>query len=275
MGNILYTLFIFFLFLNFPTLISSQDSKEVDIEFENFKALKKKELEERKTKEKEQEYKDFLEFQEYKNKKSAETKEEKELQRKREEGKVAYSPWAVQYGLTSGFLSVPNEKSGRSTQFLVAAEYHVPESKFGYRLGLSIWNYNYGYGKERFERDALNILYFTRGNIFLPYLLDSSLLEKRKVAGYGVDFIVDYHFNPRKFVDPYLFGGFGVGVCDKQCNMIKISAGGGVRINLRSGYVLSELIFEKPFFALSPADQTTVYPNFFMAGIRIGFGMFL
>ncbi len=282
-----YRLIILFLFLGFSSLLVSQESKglkgakeseeskEVDLSYEEFKAMRKKEQEMKKAQEKEQEYRDYVEFQEFKRRKSVTSAEEQEMEKKRNEGKIAYAPWAVQYLGTSAYASETNGRTGRSGQFLVSAEYHEPTSKIGYRLGLSAWNYNYGNRSDRFERDLIIATLISQGRFFIPLLLDESLYRKTTITGNSLDFFVDYHFKPRKFVDPYFFGGVGVGICDYECNAFKVSVGGGVRVNLKSGYFLSELIAEKPFFAFSERNNQVGNPNLFISGIRIGFGMFL
>jgi hypothetical protein len=273
-----YRLIILFLFLGFSNVLVSQgakESKEVDLSYEEFKAMRKKEQENKKAQEKEQEYRDYVEFQEFKRKKAGESLEEQEMEKKRNEGKIAYSPWAVQYLATSGYVGESNGRTGRSGQFLVSAEYHEPTSKLGFRLGLSSWNYNYSGKIQKLEKDFLTVFFVSQGNLFPFLIIEPFVNRNAKISGNSLDFHIDYHFKPRQFVDPYIFGGAGIGICERQCNAIKIAAGGGVRINIKVGYFLSEIVFEKPFFAFSPDDQTAINPNLYMAGIRVGFGMFL
>ncbi len=261
--------------IGFSNALFSQESKEADQSFEEFKALRKKEKETREAKEKEQEYKDYLEFQEYRKKKSEEGTADQELEKKKKEGKIAYSPWAVQYSVTSGLIGGTKGESGTTGQFLVMGEYHVPESKLGYRLGLSSWNYIYRTQNQKLERDLITASFIAQGNIVYPFLFQSILQEKTTISTSSVDFIVDYHFSPRKFVDPYLFSGIGIGTCSNQCNALKVLAGGGIRINIREGYFLSELLIEKPFFAFNSGNQNTSISNIYSSGFRIGFGIFM
>lgn len=270
--SILFTLSLILISTN---LAFSQEAKEVDSSFEEFKALRKKEREAREAKEKEQEYKDYLEFQEFKKKKSGEIIEEQDIERKKKEGKVAYSPWAVQYSATSGIVGGTKGESGTTAQFLVVGEYHVPESKFGYRLGISSWNYTYQTHNQKFERDLISTIFLSQGNIIYPLIFQSVFLERTRISVSSADFIFDYHFNPRKLFDPYIFGGVGIGTCSNQCNALRVLTGGGIRVNIREGYFLSELLLEKPFFAFSGENHNTSISNIYSGGFRIGFGIFL
>ncbi len=253
----------------------TKNSQEVDADYEEFKALRKKEQEAKKAKEKEQEYLDYVEFQEFKKRKSAETIEEQEIEKKRKEGKVAYSPWAVQYIGASGIVFDSNFKNGNFSQFLVAAEYHEPSSKFGFRLGLAGWTYNFASKIQNIERDYFSVFFLSRGNI-LPFLIYEPYFSRNsKISGNSLDFHLDYHFKPRQFVDPYVFAGSGIGVCESECNVIKLFVGAGIRVNIKAGYFLSEFMIDKPFFAISESDRFSTNPNLFQTGFRIGFGIFL
>jgi hypothetical protein len=188
------------------------------------------------------------------------------------EGKSKFNNFSVQYFGGAGIVNGKNSVSGSVTVFQVLFEYQPVNSNLGFRAGIN--SYSYSVTKTSQWNQAILAAYYSP-QLFLAYTaVSNNFLPAQSTQGYGFDTILDYHFQPRKPFDPYLFVGIGIGSCANACSVYRGTIGAGFKANLHDGYFIAEAFGEKPNFIFTQQFFTPSF-NLFSYGLKFGFGIYL